>query len=315
MGRMGPLVSAIGTCMKSSIVHNPFFINERFIYEPCIMNSFFERFFVQRFCYVLPLRRPHGVEHDACSAQWCHQSSGQQVFQLVGPNDVINPPHLCPIFGGNGPDSPPGGPRNQGAGHPYVCRGPLSRTQSDRALFQVGAPPSGLRVLCGYISRRGNAYTARNGLPFPRPIPRRDQFDAMWKSLTALVALSPAVECADPPLLGVFWPSWSWAQYVHSRPALCQSIDWTLPLTSVSRGDGYPCAGGSWSQLSLSLLNHGVKARTPAFLWVVGMAVTGHKDMVALGQIWAQVLQVCSMHFRVHMLFMIRPFINPKYRS
>ena len=77
---------------------------------------------------------------------------------------------------------------------------------------------------------------------------------------------------------------------MQSRPALCQYIEETRPLTLVVRGDGYPCAGGSWSQLSVRLLNHGQKARTPAFLWVIGMAVIGDKDMATLGQIWAQVL-------------------------
>ena len=38
------------------------------------------------------------------------------------------------------------------------------------------------------------------------------------------------------------------------------------------------------------------------------MAVMGDKGIVALGQIWAQVLQVCSVHFCVHMLFIIRVF-------
>ena len=170
-------------------------------------------------------------------------------------------------------------------------------------LLQLGAPRSGFRVLSEYITRRGDAYTARTGLFFPRPIPTRDQFDATWKPLTAPLALSPPVECADPPSSGCCWPLRSWAQYVQSRPALCQSIDWTRPLTFVVRGDGYPCAGGIWSQLSVGLLNHGLKARTAAFLWVIGMAVTGAKDMVAVGQIWAQVLQVCSLHFRVHKLF------------
>ena len=51
----------------------------------------------------------------------------------------------------------------------------------------------------------------------------------------------------------------------------------------VVRGDGYPCAGGSWSQLSVGLLNHRVKARTPAFLWVIGLAVTGEKGYGCLG--------------------------------
>ena len=167
-------------------------------------------------------------------------------------------------------------------------------------LLELGAPRSGFQVLCEYITRRGDAYTARTGLRFPRPIPARDQFDAAWKSLTAPLALFPPVECADPPSSGRCWPLRSWAQYVQPRPALCHSIDWTRPLTFVVRGDGYPCAGGNWSQLLVGLLNHGLKTRTLAFLWVIGMAVTGDKNMVAVDQIWAQVLQVCSLHFRVH---------------
>ena len=160
-------------------------------------------------------------------------------------------------------------------------------------------PPSSGPVLRGQwttlpsrrsTGRLGDAYTARTGLPFPRPIPTRDQFDATSKSLTAPLALSPPVECADPPSSGHYCPLRSWAQYVQSRPALCQYIEETRPLTLVVRGDRYPCAGGSWSQLSVRLLNHGQKARTPAFLWVIGMAVTGDKDMATLGQIWAQVM-------------------------
>ena len=81
------------------------------------------------------------------------------------------------------------------------------------------------------------------------------------------------------------------------------------------RDDSYPCAGGSWSKLSVGLLNDGEKARTPAFLWVIGKAVTGDKDMVALGQIWAQVLHGCSLHFGVHKLFIICAFIVRKVPS
>ena len=65
-------------------------------------------------------------------------------------------------------------------------------------LLEFGATPSGLCVLCEYITRWGDAYTPRTRLPFPRPIPTRDQFDTMWKSLTAPLALSHPVECADP---------------------------------------------------------------------------------------------------------------------
>ena len=45
-------------------------------------------------------------------------------------------------------------------------------------LLELGAPRSGFRVLFEYITCRGDTYTARTGLPFPRPIPTRDQFDA-----------------------------------------------------------------------------------------------------------------------------------------
>ena len=92
-------------------------------------------------------------------------------------------------------------------------------------LLELGAPRSGFRVLSKCIIRRGDAYTARTGLPFPRPISTRDQFDATWKSLTSALALSPPVECADPRSSVRCWPLRSWAQYVQSRPALCQSID------------------------------------------------------------------------------------------
>ena len=171
---------------------------------------------------------------------------------------------------------------------------------------------SSFRVFSEYITRRGDAYTARTGLPFPWPIPTRDQFDATWKSLTAPFGLSPPVECADPLSSGRCWPLRLWAQYVQSRQALCQSIDWTRPLTLVVGGDGYPCAGGSWSQLSVGLLNRGKNARTPAFLWVISMAVTGHKDKVALGPTWAQVLQVCNLHFCVHKLLITCAFLIRK---
>ena len=49
-------------------------------------------------------------------------------------------------------------------------------------LLELGAPRSGFRVLSEYITRRDDAYTARTGLPLPRPIPTQDQLDATWKS-------------------------------------------------------------------------------------------------------------------------------------
>ena len=65
-------------------------------------------------------------------------------------------------------------------------------------LLELGAPRSGFLVLFEYISRPGEAYTARTWLPFPRPIPTWDQFDATWKSPNGHVG----GECA---LLGEPW--------------------------------------------------------------------------------------------------------------
>ena len=78
-------------------------------------------------------------------------------------------------------------------------------------LLELGAPRSGFRVLSKYITCWGDAYPTRTAVPFPRPIPTQDQFDATWQSLTAPLALSPPVECADPPSSGRCWPLQSWA--------------------------------------------------------------------------------------------------------
>ena len=44
----------------------------------------------------------------------------------------------------------------------------------------------------------------------------------------------------------------------------------------------------------IALVNHGARGRTPAYLWVIGMAVCGDKDMAALATIWAGNLKACG---------------------
>ena len=60
------------------------------------------------------------------------------------------------------------------------------------------------------------------------------------------------------------------------------------PSRFLCAGMPYPCAAGSWTQLSVVLLNHGKRGRTPAYLWVAGMAVSGDKDTATLATIWAE---------------------------
>ena len=76
---------------------------------------------------------------------------------------------------------------------------------------------------------------------------------------------------------------------------LRDSMDWSRPLPIIVRADGYPCAEGQGSQLSISLVNHGLSARTPAFLWVVGMAVMGYMSMITLSKSCIYVLQGCNL--------------------
>ena len=134
----------------------------------------------------------------------------------------------------------------------------------------------------------------RNGAPVRRPIPTRDTFTDTWKELVTPLDLRPPVSVPDPPASGRSWPLPSWARYVQSRPSLVDTIDWTRPPTCIVRGDAYPCAGGSWTQVSIGLLNHGAQGRTPGYLRVIGMAVCGDKDMAALAAIWGDNLKVCG---------------------
>ena len=161
-------------------------------------------------------------------------------------------------------------------------------------LMDLDVPKLGFQHVSEYMSRRGSAYTAATGLPFPRPIPTRDTFTDTWKELVTPLDLRPPVSVPDPPTSGRSWLLPSWAGYIQSHPSLVDTIDWTSPLTFIVRGDAYPCAGGSWTQLSIGLLHHGARGRTPAYLWVIGMALYGDKDMAPLATIWADNLKACG---------------------
>ena len=164
-------------------------------------------------------------------------------------------------------------------------------------LMDLNVPKLGVRHIMEYMSRQRFAYTAATGHPFPKPIPGRDAFTDAWKELVTPLDLRPPVSIPNPPRSGRSWPLPSWARYLQSRPSLMDTIDWTRPLTFIVSGFAYPGAGGSWTQLSIGLLNHGARRRTTAYLGVIGMAVCGDKDMAALATIWADNLKVCAPFF------------------
>ena len=161
-------------------------------------------------------------------------------------------------------------------------------------LMDLNVPKIGFRHMSEHMSRRAPAYTAAKGLRSPKPIPTRDKFTDTWKEFVTPLDVRPPVSIRDPPANGRSWPLISWARYVQSRPSLVDTIDWTRSPTFIVRGDAYPCTGGSWTQLSIGLLNHGARGRTSPYLWFIGMAVCGDNDMAALATIWADNLKVCA---------------------
>ena len=159
-------------------------------------------------------------------------------------------------------------------------------------LIDLNVTKTGFRHLSEFMTRRGIDYRAATGHTVPRPIPTRQAFLDTWKDMAKPLELRPPVNVDDPPASGRSWPVHSWARYIQSRPPLVDTIDWNQPLPFIVCGDAYPCAGGSWTQLSIGLLSRGKRGRTPAYLWVTGMAVCGDKDMASLATIWAENLQV-----------------------
>ena len=132
-------------------------------------------------------------------------------------------------------------------------------------LMDLKDPKVGFRHMVEYMRRWGCAYAAPTGLPFAKPIPTPEAFTDTWRELVTPLDLRPPVSVPDPPASGGSWSLPSWARYVQSRPSLVATTDWTRPLAFFVRGDAYPCAGGSWTQLSIGLLNHGARGRTRGY--------------------------------------------------
>ena len=112
--------------------------------------------------------------------------------------------------------------------------------------------------------------------------------------------LRPPVTLAAPSASGRSWAVPSWTPYIQSCSPLVDIVHCGRPLNFIVRGDASPCAGGSWTQLSIGLCKRGNHGRPPAYLWVNGMAVYGDKEMAPLGTYyWGQEFEAfgpCALH-------------------
>ena len=157
-------------------------------------------------------------------------------------------------------------------------------------LMDLNVSRSGFRHVSQFMPAGGGAHTAATRLPFSQPVPSCDRFTDTWKDLVKLLALHPLVSVTQPPTSVRSWPLQFWARYIQSPPPLVHTIDWKRPLTFLVRGYAYPCAAGSWIQLSIGLVDHGARAHTSAYLWVIGTDICGDKDMAALATMWSKKL-------------------------
>lgn len=75
----------------------------------------------------------------------------------------------------------------------------------------------------------------------------------------------------------------------NSRPLILTEDH---PLTLLIRGDAFPVAGASWTQMSITVVNHGALAREMAYTWLLGVAWCSDHDTESLARIWSHNFQV-----------------------
>ena len=126
-------------------------------------------------------------------------------------------------------------------------------------LMDLNIFKGGLRRVSEFMTRRGAAYTAATGPPFPRPISSRDRFRDTWKEFAKPLALDQPVFLVDPATSGRSWQLQSWARYIQSRAPLVDTIDWKRPLTFLLRGmpTRAPVEDGPHYPLGSSTTAHG----------------------------------------------------------
>ena len=171
----------------------------------------------------------------------------------------------------------------------------------------LGAPKRAFRDMSEYFKTRKQPFEAKTGLRFMSPLCTRKAFEAMWVKLLDPLKLDKPLHTETDlsgPIVSRSWPIVEWAKYVAGTPALAKEIDWSLPLLFIVRGDGYPTAGVSWTNLVISLANFGERARTPGFLWVLGLAAGAEKEVDCLATLWASNVQV-RVPCNIYATFMI----------
>ena len=95
------------------------------------------------------------------------------------------------------------------------------------------------------------------------------------------------------------WPVQHFFDYIFSFDSIVSNLQYSREcqgeLWIIVRGDGLPCGGESWCQMSISFANYGHLARTLSYHWTVNVALCGEKSTSVLSEVW-QLLQQANKH-------------------
>ena len=84
------------------------------------------------------------------------------------------------------------------------------------------------------------------------------------------------------------WPLQHFFDYIFSFDSIVSNLQYPREcqgeLWIIVRGDGLPCGGESWCQMSISFANHGHLARTLSYHWTVNVALCGEKSTSVLSR-------------------------------
>ena len=144
-------------------------------------------------------------------------------------------------------------------------------------LMDLNVAKSGFQHVSEFMTRRGAAYTAATGLPFPRPIPSRDRFTDTWKELVK--PRSTRVRAGAP----------------YKRPLLAATSDRAHPLWTPSIGPGRSLSSSAGTRAALE-----VGPNYPS-----GFSTTGHRPAHPptygrLGWPYAGIRTICSNNLQAY---------------
>ena len=163
-------------------------------------------------------------------------------------------------------------------------------------IVALGLSRAKYRHLLSFASAKQQAYFNATGVRVPNLFPGRRTVEDTWKSLTSLCALESPTWYNNT--VSISWPLEQWLEYVQSQDAIWDTVaDPQDGITLIIRGDGYPVAGCSWTQLNVSIMDHGRHARTTSHMWVISLAYASNKDMEDLKILWKTNVEVCCAAF------------------